>query len=114
MPGSEASNLSRETIYSLFSDRRRRYLLSRLCETRRLTVSTLAGELAERERADGGPDHLSVRREIEIALVHDHLPRLAHCRVLEYTTHDDEIVVTRTFDGESGLLDDLEVMLGTE
>ncbi|MEY7848744.1 hypothetical protein AB7C87_06015 [Natrarchaeobius sp. A-rgal3] len=114
MPAPETSDLSRETVHSLLSDRRRRHLLSRLCETRRLTVSTLASELAERERAEASPEQLSVRREIEISLVHNHLPRLADYRVLEYTSHGDDIVVRGTLDGESALLDDLEALLEME
>ncbi|MFC3960194.1 DUF7344 domain-containing protein [Halovivax cerinus] len=78
----EGGPVSLETVLSLAGNARRRRLLAILRSVEApVSVRTLADDLAEL-RAD--PVDENARREIELSLVHDHLPRLASLDLIEY------------------------------
>ncbi|ELY65950.1 DUF7344 domain-containing protein [Natronococcus jeotgali] len=81
--------------WRLLADPRRRYLLESLQPGAPTTLSALAEEIAARERGEpAGTIDRTVRRRIEIALVHNHLPRLADRGVIAYDPTTDRVVLT--------------------
>jgi len=89
---------SLDDVFELLSDERRRTVLYALAGLQAQTTSLerLADEVVDREIARGdvtGPLH---RREVEIALVHNHLPRLDEVGVVEYD-HEASEVTKREF-----------------
>lgn len=85
MPPSDQRSLGTDAICSLLENSRRRTLLSVVLETDAETDEELARRVAARERnrplADVSDD---VRDRVYVALVHNHLPRLADHDVIEY------------------------------
>jgi len=87
-----------DDVFELLSDDRRRTALYALAQSRAQTTSLedLADEIVDREVARGdvtGPLH---RREVKIALVHNHLPRLDEAGLVEYD-HEASEVTKREF-----------------
>lgn len=82
---SDQRSLGTDAVCSLLENSRRRTLLSVVLETDAETDEELARRVAARERnrplADVSDD---VRDRVYVALVHNHLPRLADHDVLEY------------------------------
>ncbi|GAA0661215.1 hypothetical protein GCM10009020_01700 [Natronoarchaeum mannanilyticum] len=84
---------SLDDVFELLADERRRratYALAR-SRTQITSLERLADEVVDREVARGdvtGPLH---RREVEIALVHNHLPRLDEAGLVEYDHETGEI-----------------------
>lgn len=101
MSPTDGDSLDHRTVFRLVANPHRRYLLSRLDPGERTTVAELARGIAAR---DGGCDDpsgnvdRSVRRRIEISLVHDHLPRLADHDVVEYGRREKTVVLTNELD----------------
>lgn len=97
MPEPETNDLNPDVVWRLLSDPQRRYVLERLHSTERTTLEALAREI---EAMDGvgqpgdGKRTPTSRRRIEIALAHDHLPRLADCGVIAYDPSTLEVVLT--------------------
>lgn len=86
---------SLDDLFVLVTDRRRRRLLSVLCDTDGpITVSQLTREIAA--RSDGAPSE-GTERAIEISLVHDHLPRLASMDLVTYDRDRRRVRTTAAF-----------------
>lgn len=87
-----------DDVFELLADERRRTVLYALARSRARTWSLerLAEEVADREVARGdvtGPLH---GREVELALAHNHLPRLDDAGLVEYD-HEARAVTKREF-----------------
>lgn len=85
--------------YDLLAASRRRHLLSLLCERDRLDLETVTIELAARET--GTVDESvseTARRRVRVALVHNHLPRLADHGVVAYDLQTETIVPDEGFE----------------
>ncbi len=84
-------------VWHLLSDPRRRYVLEHLHSTERTTLAALARGIEARigvgQPGDGERTSAS-RRRIEIALAHDHLPRLADSGVIAYDPSTWQVVLT--------------------
>jgi hypothetical protein len=97
MPEPETNDPNPDVVWRLLSDPRRRYVLEHLHSTERTTLAALARGIEARieggEPGDGERTSAS-RRRIEIALAHDHLPRLADCGVVAYDPSTLEVVLT--------------------
>lgn len=83
-----------DRLFSLLAQERRRYVLYCLVEASRSewTTSALVEELADFERRAAATD--SSRRELEVALRHTHLPKLAEADVIDYDP-DESVAVYR-------------------
>ncbi|ELY57167.1 hypothetical protein C491_11718 [Natronococcus amylolyticus DSM 10524] len=69
--------------------------------TERTTLTALARRIESRTevgRSDGETGTAASRRRIEIALAHDHLPRLADHGVIAYDPSTLEVVLTADFE----------------
>ena len=97
MPEPKVDDVSSSVIWHLLSDPRRRHILEHLHSTERTTLAALARGIEARigvgESGDGERTSASHRR-IEIALAHDHLPRLADCGVIAYDPSTQRVVLT--------------------
>jgi len=89
---------SLDDVFELLEDERRRRALSALARSQTPTSSLerIADEIVDRERARGDPVGPLHRREVEIGLAHNHLPRLDDAEVVEYD-HDTGAVTKREF-----------------
>ena len=97
MPEPETNDPDPDGVWHLLSYLRRRYVLEHLHSNERTTLEALARGLEA--RIDGGQPGDGARtpanrRRIEIALAHDHLPRLADCGVIAYDPSTLEVVLT--------------------
>jgi hypothetical protein len=68
-------------------------VLTRLDPGERTTVDELAREIGQ-EHCDAAEVDTTVRRRIEISLVHNHLPRLADHGVITYVPEERGVVLT--------------------
>lgn len=85
--------------YDLLAAPRRRHLLSLLCEFDRLDLEVVTVELAAREiGAVDEPVPEAARRRVRVALVHNHLPRLADHGIVAYDLQTKTIVPAEGFD----------------
>ncbi|MFU8869199.1 hypothetical protein [Natronococcus sp.] len=95
MSRTEPTTVGPDVLWQLLTDPHRRYLLEQLCTDERTTLSNLAHEIAARNRKVSSEETApSCRRRIEIALAHDHLPRLADCGVIAYDPSTWQVVLT--------------------
>lgn len=80
-------------IFSALADRRRRYALYALQETEKaISAETLAGEIAAMEcdhSVTALPD--DIQQEIQIELVHNHLPALSQANLIEYDHRSGDV-----------------------
>ncbi|MCU4740938.1 hypothetical protein OB955_13440 [Halobacteria archaeon AArc-m2/3/4] len=89
----------RDRRYDLLAAPRRRHLLSLLCEHDRLNLEVLTVELTAREiGVVDGSVPADARRRVRIALVHNHLPRLADHDLVAYDLQTGTIVPAEGFD----------------
>lgn len=109
MTASKSPELDPETAYELLAHPHRQHLLRSLALGERRSVAELVDEIVAREHSGSvGETDRSVRRRIEIELVHDHLPRLDHHGVVDYAHESKEVALTapidrnETDDNESG------------
>lgn len=92
-------SLSPDDTYGLLAAPRRRYVLAELLENEYGTAEELAARIAAWEEGtaiDGASEGL--RREVHIALVHNHLPRLADHGVVEYDARNGDVVRSDRFE----------------
>lgn len=97
MPEPETNDPDPDLVWHLLSDPRRRYVLEHLHSTERTTLAALARgieSMDEAGRSGTGRRTPTSRRRIEIALAHDHLPRLADCGVIAYDPSTLRVVLT--------------------
>ena len=97
MSATNGRSLGPNTINALLANPDRRHLLSVLRENGSATVEELSHLIAARKRdtlPDGGAD---VRRCVAVALIHNHLPRLADSGVVEYDPPDGIVVPAENF-----------------
>ena len=97
MPESGANDADLSAVWHLLSDPRRRCVLEQLYSIERTTLAALARGIESRSevsRSDGETGTAASRRRIEIALAHDHLPRLADHGVIAYDPSTLEVVLT--------------------
>ncbi|AGB37800.1 DUF7344 domain-containing protein [Natronococcus occultus] len=91
----DVTESSPRTVWRLLADPHRRYLLERLHPGEPVTLSSLAAEIAARDRGEPveavDPPR---RRRVEIALAHNHLPRLADWGVVAYDPSTNQVVLT--------------------
>ncbi|WP_276252679.1 DUF7344 domain-containing protein [Halomontanus rarus] len=98
-------SLDVDTRCELLRARQRRYLLTQLCERDRLTIDQLARRLAALERDTVSED---ARDRVVVALVHNHLPRLADYGVVEYDSRNGDIVPGDAFEDLKPYLERLD------
>ncbi|RQG86139.1 hypothetical protein EA462_16845 [Natrarchaeobius halalkaliphilus] len=83
------------TVYDLLSNSRRRLVLYSLLDGDNATIDELTREIALTE---GRATDEDVMEEIEISLVHNHVPRLVDHGIVEYDGRDDRVELTKRFD----------------
>ena len=97
MTPSEVFDLDR--TFALLADTQRRRILYRLLDTEYATVESLSRGLAAAEAettvravSDEAAD------QVGIALVHEHLPRLADCGVVDFDARSGDVVTASSFE----------------
>ncbi|WP_049928424.1 DUF7344 domain-containing protein [Halopiger goleimassiliensis] len=95
-----------DTVFDLLSQPRRRYVLYYLLENERAAIDELARAVARAERGtslekgDG-----SGTSEIEISLVHRHVPKLETTDIVEYDPQDDTVAMGDEFEAVRDVLE---------
>lgn len=80
--------LADDEFYQALASKHRRRVLHYLSEVERTTVEELATVLSGWEATETGTMQLPADRErIQLALVHNHLPRLADAGLIAYESH---------------------------
>lgn len=96
-PRAETDRLTRGEIFTVLSNRRRRWVLHALkrCDDRRVDLRTLVDRLSSWEY-DAPPDELpwKKRKRIYTALRQSHLPKLAEAGAIEYDRNRGEVRLT--------------------
>ncbi|GAB3029420.1 DUF7344 domain-containing protein [Natronobiforma cellulositropha] len=110
-PTDDADRASLETVHQLFGSARRRYLLRRLADERVLSFDQLSQEIAEQE-SESDETSTEARKEVEISLVHNHVPRLADHGFLEYDSRSGDIVLSERGETLESLLEQWESITG--
>lgn len=88
-----------DTVFSLLSSSRRRYLLWYFLENDVGTVDHLSRQIAAREAGTPAEDVADdERRAVAVSLAHDHLPRLADHGLLEYDPRTGDAASTSTLE----------------
>lgn len=82
----EPSAARLDTVFALLSDARRRHVIATLDTSDPLGLSELAEAVARRERPGADPDPETVR-QVEVALRHVHVPKLAAAEVVTHRDH---------------------------
>lgn len=84
-----------DTAFDVLHDARRRYLLYHLVSIEEdvVELEAAADAVFDYETEDSGTDRSS-REDVAIALHHNHLPRLAKTRILDYDRRQGTIRVT--------------------
>ena len=93
------SKLSEDTVHTILSDSQRRHLLSLLNRTGQGKIDDLARKIAAQEQ-DTHPENVSeeLQQRVAVALVHNHLPRLAEHDLVSYDIDSNEVVLMDVFD----------------
>lgn len=106
MSQSQTETLEIEAIHALFSSCTRRAVLRRLRRVERTTVSALGRDVTD---CTGGREAgSSNRRDVTIALIHNHLPRLDAHDVVEYDRSEQTVTPGPNFDEIEPFLDRFE------
>ena len=88
------SALDRDTRFDILSHQHRRTILTLLAETPTLTRDELTTQLADAVTDTASQSTLEHRRQLRIALHHNHLPRLTDAGLIEY--EGDTVTATPT------------------
>ena len=112
MTESKTTSLDLKTLGTIASHPHRRFLLRELEPAEPVPIDDLVRGIADRDPEHSSPLDRSARREIEIGLVHDHLPRLDAHDVLEYDRRSNEVVLTADVDVERPLESALAELAG--
>ena len=86
--------LDRDTRFDILSHQHRRALITLLAETPRQTRAELTTQLAAAITDIASQPAAEDRRQLRIALHHNHLPKLADANLIEY--EDDTVTATPT------------------
>lgn len=87
-------------MIELLANSRRRYVLQYLLNNEHGNAEKIASEIAPREEGD--------IREIQISLVHNHLPRLADHGLLEYDHRSGDFVRSTGFEDIRTIVEEIE------
>ena len=88
------SALDRDTRFDVLSHQHRRTIITLLAETQTLTRGELTTQLAAAVTGTAAQPTAEHRRQLRIALHHNHLPKLADAGLIEY--EDDTVTATST------------------
>lgn len=94
----QISSFDQDTAHTILSSRRRRFLLYHFLENDHANLTEIALQIAAWEE-DTSIEDVSedLHQQVKIALVHNHLPRLADHGLIEYDTRSGDIVVQDGF-----------------
>lgn len=107
-------SFARETIHTLLSNRRRRYLLYHFLENDYGNVTEVALQIAAWEEDTSIADVSDeLYQRIEISLAHNHLPRLADHDLIEYDARSGDIVVRDEYDHFRTVIEQKNLLEGT-
>lgn len=94
-----------DRAHSLLRSPRRRYIVSYLSDEGEGDVEDLAARIATREREQSADAvEAEARRRVAVALVHDHLPRLADHDVVEYDPESGAVASGAELDDLASIL----------
>ena len=93
------TKLNTDTVHTLFADSQRRHLLSLLNHTGQNDINDLARKIAAREQ-NTRPEAISddTQQRVAVALVHNHLPRLAEHDIVSYDLDSKEVILMDVID----------------
>jgi len=92
------SSFDQDTTHTILSSRRRRFLLYHFLENDHANLTEIALQIAAWEEDTSIKDvSEDLHQRVKIALVHNHLPRLADHGIIEYDTRSGDIVVRDGF-----------------
>jgi len=93
------ATLTDDTVHTLLADSQRRHLLSLLNHTGHNKINDLARKIAAREQ-NTRPESVSddTQQRVAVALVHNHLPRLAEHDLVSYDPESEEVVLMDVID----------------
>lgn len=96
--GGTASKSVLDRAHECLSNPRRRVVLYHLLERDRVTVEECARAIVASEQDGTVDDSGSPLEQVELALVHNHLPRLRDYDILEYDVRSGDVIKRQGFE----------------